>query len=79
MFNTKITFTDIQQIKDHQFIGNHASDYQAFNGIDAFVQDESTSIADKAEALRQMQDCGMGCGRGEETDEELVEMYLDSL
>lgn len=80
MFNTKTTFTNIEQIKQHQFIGNHASDYSAFNGIDAFVQDESTSIADKAEALRQMQDRGMGCGRSEElTDEQFVESYLDSL
>jgi CO dehydrogenase/acetyl-CoA synthase epsilon subunit len=75
-----ITFTDIQQIKDHQFVGNHYHDSQAFDAIDRFVQDDNTSIADKAEALRQMQDRGMGCGRDEETtDEVFVETYLDSL
>ncbi|MNC78185.1 hypothetical protein D3C75_1303420 [compost metagenome] len=77
---TKITFTNIQEITSHQFVGNHYSDSLAFNAIDAFVQDENTSIADKAEALRQMQDRGMGCGRDEETsDEDFVEMYLASL
>ncbi|MNE18027.1 hypothetical protein D3C80_1110320 [compost metagenome] len=75
-----ISFTNIEQIKQHQFIGNHYHDCSAFNGIDAFVQDEKNSVEDKAEALRQMQDRGMGCGRGEElSDEQFVEQYLDSL
>lgn len=75
-----ITFTTIEQITSHQFVGNHYSDSLAFNAIDQFVQNENTSIADKAEALRQMQDRGMGCGRDEDTsDEDFVEMYLDSL
>ena len=75
-----ISFTNIEQIKQHQFIGTHYHDCAAFNAIDAFVQDEKNSVEDKAEALRQMQDRGMGCGRGEELpDEQFVEQYLDSL
>lgn len=75
-----ISFTNIEQIKSHQFVGNHYHDCNAFNAIEHFVQDETTSIADKAEALRQMQDRGMGCGRSEElSDEQFVESYLDSL
>lgn len=80
MKTTPIIFTNIEQIKSHTFVGNHASDAHAFNAIDSFVQSTQTSIADKAEALRQMQDRGMGCGRSEDlTDEQFVEAYLDSL
>lgn len=76
----KMTFDSIEQIKAHQFAGNHYMDSDAFNAIDAFVQDEKTSLADKAEALRVMGDKGMGIGRDEHiSDQDLVTEYLDLL
>lgn len=76
----QIKFENIQQIKDHQFIGTHYHDSNAFKAIDAFVQDVNTSVEDKAEALRQMQDRGMGCGRDEQvSDEQFVKLYTDCL
>lgn len=77
MKTTPIIFTTIQQITSHQFIGNHHSDSHAFNAIDSFVKSPQISVADKAEALRQMQDRGMGCGRQEDMDDEtFVAAYL---
>lgn len=77
---TKYTFTNIQQIKDHQFAGNHAFDAEAFAAIDRFVQDKNTSLADKAEALRQMLDRGMGEGRDDEiADDIFVQEYMDAM
>lgn len=73
-------FTTIQQIHAHKFIGNHASDSEAFKAIEAFCILPSTSIKDAAEALRYMGDEGMGLGRDENlTDEELVNLFKDSL
>lgn len=71
-----MNFTTIKQIAAHQFVGNHHSDSEAFNAIDEFVNDMYNSEADRAEALRTMTDCGMGCGREEEvTDAELLKAY----
>ena len=74
-----MNFNTIQEIQAHRFIGNHASDSQAFQAINQFVN-HSDSIADQAEALRVMGDQGMGLGREEHlSDQVLVDMYLDSL
>lgn len=76
----QITFNTIQEIQNHEFVGNHYSDCNAFNAIDTFVQNVSNSLSDRAEALRVMSDKGMGCGRYEEiSDEETVKQYIDSL
>lgn len=73
-------FNTIQEIQAHVFYGNHHHDSEAFNAIEAFVQDESTSLADQAEALRVMGDKGMGLGREEHiSDQVMVDSYLDNL
>lgn len=75
-----IAFNTIQEIQNHEFVGNHYSDCNAFNAIDTFVQNASNSLSDRAEALRVMSDKGMGCGRDEHmSDEEVVRSYIDSL
>jgi len=67
-------FKTIEEIKNHRFVGNHWSDHKAFDAIDKFAQDTNNSISDRAEALRQMSDKGMGCGRSPEmTDLQLLE------
>lgn len=71
-------FKTIQQIQNHQFIGNHAADCDAFNRIEAFARNESHSVADRAEAVRIMQDKGMGAGRSEEmSDEQFLTAFLE--
>lgn len=80
MKTTPLIFTTIQQITSHQFDGNHHHDSPAFDAIDSFVKSTQTTMSDKAEALRTMQDKGMGCGRQEDVDDEtFVELYLNSL
>jgi hypothetical protein len=71
-------FTNIHQIRNHQFIGNAYHDMGAFNAIDDFVKDAHNSVADRVEALRQMQDRGMGCGRGDHlSDLDMLNSYLE--
>lgn len=71
------SFISLAEIAAHQFVGNHASDAEAFDAIQVFVADEKNSIADRAEALRIMSDKGMGCGRMEdESDEYVVVAYV---
>lgn len=74
-------FITIQQIQAHIFCGHYCSgDFEAITAVEAFVQDESTSLEDQAEALRVMGDRSMGLGREEEiSDQELVDSYLDNL
>lgn len=72
-----VKFSNIEEIKNHKFAGNHFFDCGSFTGIENFVLDGSNSIADRAEALRIMSDKGMGCGREEHlTDAALVNMCL---
>jgi len=69
-------FETIDQIKAHQFVGNHAGDSEAFRAIEMFILSPG-SIEDRAEAIRQMSDRGMGLGRIEtHSDEEIVNDYL---
>lgn len=75
-----IKFNNIEEIKAHQWIGNAYHDQEAFDAIDAYVLDTNNSLADRAEALRQMSDKGMGCGRDEDMrDEDIVQEYIDSV
>lgn len=70
-------FDNITEIQNHEFVGNHASDCEAFNAINAFAEDTSNSVSDRAEALRTMTDKGMGLGREEHmNDEELVDFFM---
>lgn len=71
-------FNNIEQIKAHQWIGNAYNDQPAMNAIDVFAQDTNNALADRAEALRQLSDACMGCGRDEHlTDEQVVTLYLE--
>jgi hypothetical protein len=68
---------NIEQIKAHKWVGNAYSDMLAFTAINRFVKNTNNSLKDRAEALRQMSDKGMGCGRDEEIEDEmLVKLYM---
>lgn len=70
----KVTFTSIEDIKNHNWWGNAYRDMPAFKEIDRIVQSNEWTVADKAEALRIMFDYAMGCGRmSEYSDKELVD------
>lgn len=76
--NQVTPFTNLQQIQSYQFAGSHAFDVYAFKQIELFAQDTKHSVADRAEALRIMQDKGMGCGRSEEiSDQDFLNAFLD--
>lgn len=69
-------FKSIEEIKAYTWIGNHHSDWAAFNGVDAFAANKDNSVADRAEALRIASDAGMGCGRDEHlSDEDLLAQF----
>jgi len=73
IFTTPVHFKSIEEIRAHQFYGNHAFDHQAFQGIHRFVEDESNSLADRAEAIRIKCIRGMGMPVSEKmTDEEII-------
>jgi len=73
-------FKTIEEIKNHRFVGNHWSDGSAFGGIHDFVVNPKNSIEDRAEALRQMSDRGMGCGRDEHVpDQKIVDDYMSEM
>jgi hypothetical protein len=75
-----VTFKNITEIKNHQFAGNHYQDGSAFDAIHKFVVDTNNSLEDRAEALRQMIDKGMGCGRDEHlSDQKIVTDYLSEM
>ena len=70
----------LQQIQNHQFIGNFGSDSQAFQDIDTFALNTDNPLSERAEVLRIMTDKGMGCGRDEQmSDSEIVQDYLDNI
>jgi hypothetical protein len=75
----KIKFENIEQIINHVWIGNAYHDMPAFDAIDEFVLDTNNSLADKAKALRTMCECGMGLDPDEQSDEDLLQEYLNSL
>lgn len=76
----KLNFNNIEQIKQHRFVGNAYSDQAAFNAIHDFVMNDNNSVADRAEALRFMSDEGMGCGRDDEmSDAEVLASYVDHM
>lgn len=69
-------FDNIEAVRKYSWAGNAHSDHDAMTAIDAFVANDTHSIADRAEALRIMGRDGMGL-EGEDngddlTDEELV-------
>lgn len=72
-------FSSIKQIKAHKFAGNHFNDFAAFCAIEDFARDEKHSVEHRAEALRQMTDRGMGCGRTEKfSDAALLKEFADN-
>jgi len=72
IFNTRVNFNSIEEIRNHQFYGNYAFDHQAFQGIRRFVEDEKNSLADRAEAVRLTCDRGMGMPLPEDMSHEEV-------
>lgn len=52
--------TTIEEIRAHQFVGNHHSDSEAFNQIHSFVNNEANPIEQRAQALRHICHAGMG-------------------
>lgn len=84
LYGPDITFTSIQQIRDHQFVGNAASDMKAFDAIHNFVVDPTTSVDDKYEALDLMGINGMGLDPMIEeypdvSKQEMIATYLDNI
>ena len=74
--------TTIEAIMAHQFVGNHASDSDAFQEIHRFVDNEANPINQRAKALRHICHAGMGL-QGEEaynhlSDAEIVLEYLQN-
>lgn len=55
-----VTFTTIEQVLAHRFVGNHASDNEAFAAIDQFAANPATSIPDAMLALDHIANAGMG-------------------
>lgn len=73
-----MTFDSVDSIRLHNFVGNHASDAEAFDAIHQFASDLERPIGERAEALRIMQDVGMGCGRSERvSDADLLIAYFE--
>ena len=73
----KLKFNTIDEIKKHEFIGNHYNDMDAFGAIQAFARDTKHSIKDRAEAFRQMADRAMGLGRADDVpDKKYLKMNL---
>lgn len=76
-----IVFTDIQQIRDHKFVGSHAFDHAAFVAVDCFAADPTRPISERAEALKIMEIRGMGFTEEELaedgfTDQEIVDLHM---
>lgn len=77
-FQSQHTFQSIQEIRDHQFIGNYASDSAAFNAIDTYIRDASNSLPNRAEATMLLALKGMGLAPypAHYTDRMIVNEYL---
>jgi hypothetical protein len=70
---------NINDIRNHQFVGNHAGDSEAFQYIETFARNEKNSTADRAEALRIMGTRGMGLTMeemGYRNDEQFVADFM---
>lgn len=72
-----MTFDSVDAVRAYHFVGNHASDAEAFDAIHQFASDWTRPVADRAEVLRIMQDVGMGCGRsGDVSDIDFLDAYF---
>lgn len=72
-------FSTLEQIQNHAWVGNHASDRAAFDAVHDFVMDTNRPVADRAAALRVKYDKGMGVDPEIQIpDEELVSNYLSA-
>lgn len=72
-----MTFDSVDAIRSHQFVGNHAADSAAFEAIHEFASDWQHPVGERAEALRIMQDAGMGCGRSDDmSDIDFLDAYF---
>lgn len=77
MRTARRTFTSIQQIRDHQFAGNHFHDFAAFDAIYAFVTCATNESAHRAEACRIMADKGMSMPYDSHlSDDEVIALFL---
>lgn len=75
-------FTNIEEIRNHKWIGNHAADHGAFTAVDEFSDCGSHSVADRAEAQRIKYKHGMGLDDEiagyRNTDEQVLQDFYDS-
>lgn len=72
-----MNFDSLDAIRAHSFVGCHAADADAFSAIGDFAGDWTRPVADRAEALRIMQDSGMGCGRSDDiSDIDFLDAYF---
>jgi len=53
-------FQSLEAILAHEFVGNHAADYKAFEAIDAYIAQPEISDADAKRALDHVTVKGMG-------------------
>ena len=76
-----VVFTDIQQIRDHDWFGSYAFDQAAFHAVDQFVLNETNSYADRAEAIKLASRDGMGEDIEDEweSDQEMVDEYIKTM
>lgn len=59
-FRTPVDFASIDAVLAHRFVGNHAADHQAFEGIRRFVLRDDVTDADRLQALNHEFVAGMG-------------------
>jgi hypothetical protein len=62
-----------------QFVGNYFGDQDAFARIHEFAMDAGNPVADRAAAIRHMEQAGMGIDPSTESDSDLVASYVEDL
>lgn len=77
-----VTFNSLQDVRNHQWVGNAWSDSAAFAAIDEFALNDKFPLADRAEAIRLAAKNGMGLddeqsGYGVE-DQTLINQLIES-
>lgn len=72
--------TDLASILALPYAGNHHSDSASMRTVDRFVNDPGNPVPDRARALRDMVERGMGVpgsvDQGSMTDDEYVAAYV---
>ena len=72
-----MTFQTLNEIKQHQYTGKYSRDCTALASIEEFVHDANNSVGDRAEAIRDMNDRGLGFDRHDHmSDEQIVQSFV---